>query len=281
MRLDGIPIGIYEKALPSKTGWYERLSLAKKAGYDFVEISIDESDERLSRLDWGSKERAKLCSAISNSGITIPSMCLSGHRRFPIGSESNETRQMGLDIMKKSIAFAVDTGIRIIQLAGYDVYYEKSNEKTKHLFKESLLKSLEWASKAGVTLAIETMDCEFMNSITKIMNYVNEFNSPWLHVYPDIGNLSAWEQNIESELEISKGHLVAVHVKETVPGKFRRVPFGEGTVPFTKAFRKLKNLGFKGPLLIEMWTDDSPDLYEIIVDALSWVKDRMKEAELY
>ena len=31
--------------------WREKLSFAKEAGYDFVEISIDEKDEKLARLD--------------------------------------------------------------------------------------------------------------------------------------------------------------------------------------------------------------------------------------
>jgi L-ribulose-5-phosphate 3-epimerase UlaE len=43
-----MPIGLYEKALPAELSWEERLAAAGQAGYDFVEISIDESDERLS-----------------------------------------------------------------------------------------------------------------------------------------------------------------------------------------------------------------------------------------
>ena len=52
-----IPLGIYEKALPAGECWLERLQLAKTLGFDFVEMSVDETDERLSRLDW-SRERA-------------------------------------------------------------------------------------------------------------------------------------------------------------------------------------------------------------------------------
>jgi L-ribulose-5-phosphate 3-epimerase len=51
-----MPVGLYEKALPASLTWEERLTAAGQAGYDFVEISIDESDERLSRLDWPAVE---------------------------------------------------------------------------------------------------------------------------------------------------------------------------------------------------------------------------------
>ena len=50
-------LGIYEKALPKNISWQDRLSIAKACGFDFVEISIDETDERLARLDWSEKER--------------------------------------------------------------------------------------------------------------------------------------------------------------------------------------------------------------------------------
>ena len=46
------PLGIYEKALPDSFSWKEKIQAAKAAGYDYIEISIDESEERLSRLDW-------------------------------------------------------------------------------------------------------------------------------------------------------------------------------------------------------------------------------------
>ncbi len=51
------PLGIYEKALPKHLSWPERLALAKACGFDFVEMSVDESDERLARLSWSKAQR--------------------------------------------------------------------------------------------------------------------------------------------------------------------------------------------------------------------------------
>lgn len=76
-------LGIYEKALPKDISWGERLALAKACGFDFVEMSVDETDERLARLDWSRAQRLEFVQAVLTSGITVPSMCLSGHRRFP------------------------------------------------------------------------------------------------------------------------------------------------------------------------------------------------------
>ena len=53
-------LGLYEKALPPELGWEERLRAVKELGFDYLEISIDETDERLSRLDWTKEERREL-----------------------------------------------------------------------------------------------------------------------------------------------------------------------------------------------------------------------------
>lgn len=101
-----IPLGIYEKALPAGECWIERLKLAKKLGFDFVEMSVDETDVRLARLDWGREQRLALVNAVAETGVRVPSMCLSAHRRFPLGSEDDVVRAQGLEIMRKAIQFA-------------------------------------------------------------------------------------------------------------------------------------------------------------------------------
>jgi len=57
-----MPVGLYEKALPADLSWEARLTTAAKAGYDFMDISVDESDARLARLDWPASD-ARRCAA--------------------------------------------------------------------------------------------------------------------------------------------------------------------------------------------------------------------------
>ncbi len=149
------PLGIYEKALPKDLSWPERLVLAKSCGFDFVEMSVDETDERLSRLEWSTTQRASLVEAMLETGVAIPSMCLSAHRRFPFGSRDEIVRERAREIMTKAIRLARDLGIRTIQLAGYDVYYEEHDEGTQQRFAEGLAWAVEQAAAAQVMLAVE------------------------------------------------------------------------------------------------------------------------------
>ena len=102
--------------------WRAMLECAKECGYDFLEISIDETDTRLARLDWTEAERLELIRLMREVGLPIRSMCLSGHRKYPFGASDPAVRARGMEIMEKALALADDLGIRIIQLAGYDVY---------------------------------------------------------------------------------------------------------------------------------------------------------------
>ena len=105
--LNKLNLGIYEKALPKDIDWVERIKLVKECGYDFVEISIDETDERLARLDWTDDEINRIHKALIDTGVRIPSMCFSGHRRFPMGSMDEKTREKAMELMQKAIILQI------------------------------------------------------------------------------------------------------------------------------------------------------------------------------
>ena len=62
-------IGLYEKAMPPSMDWREKLTFAKEAGYDYVEMSVDETDGRLARLDWTAEERLELVRTMVEVGL--------------------------------------------------------------------------------------------------------------------------------------------------------------------------------------------------------------------
>ena len=277
-------LGIYEKALPASLNWPERLALSKACGFDFVEISIDETDDRLSRLDWSIDERKQLVQAVLDTGVRIPSMCLSAHRRFPFGSHDEKVREQARQIMDKAIRLAQDVGIRTIQLAGYDVYYEEQDESTLRHFESGLQWAVQRAAAAQVMIAVEIMDTPFMNSISKWLQWDSRIRSPWFTVYPDVGNLTAWGNDVDAELQRGIDKIAAIHLKDTLPvtpdfpGKFRDLSFGEGSVDFVRVFRTLKKLNYRGSFLIEMWTEKAEEPVAELIAARRWIESRMEEA---
>jgi L-ribulose-5-phosphate 3-epimerase len=270
--------GIYEKALPAQLSWTERLAAAAASGYQFVEISIDESDDRLARLHWPRDARQDLHGALAAAPASIDTMCLSAHRKYALGSASKPQRGQALDIMRRAIDFAAEFGIRIVQVAGYDVHYEESTEETRALYMESLLQSAEWARRSCVTLALENVDCPVVDSIEKGMRFVEAADTPWFQMYPDIGNLTAMEKDVTRELLAGGRHIVGVHLKDTRLREFRRVPFGEGLVDFESAFRTLKRMGYCGPFMVEMWNEAVADPAATAASARRWLAEKLDRA---
>lgn len=271
--ITALPVGLYEKALPAPWSWDKRLAMAAAAGYAFVEISIDESDERLGRLVWPAAAKAELRQAIAAAGVPILTMCLSGHRKYPLGSRSLEVRQQAETLMRRAIEFSVDVGIRIVQVAGYDVFYEESDDDTAARFLDGLCQAADWAGQAGVMLALENVDATVSESLARCMAIVRQVDSVWFQIYPDMANVAAAGYDPVAELAHCGGHLVGLHVKDGLPRTIRRVPFGAGIVPFEQVFRRMSAMNYRGPLVVEMWadTDETSDPLETVRSARQFV----------
>jgi len=95
-----------------------------------------------------------------------------------------------------------------------------------------------------------------MDTVGKAMKYVNLVDSPYLGVYPDVGNITnaslLYGNDVADDLKSGKGHIVAVHLKETVPGKYREIPYGTGHVDFEKVIKTSWELGVRR-YVTEFW----------------------------
>ncbi|WP_073603345.1 L-ribulose-5-phosphate 3-epimerase [Vibrio aerogenes] len=255
-------LGLYEKAMPASLSWEEKLTHARSLGFDFIEISVDETAERRARLDWDETTIRTLQLQCSDHHMPLQSLCLSAHRKYPFGSEDPQIRQEAHQIMEKAIALAYRLGIRTIQLAGYDVYYEAQSEKTHQRFIEGMQWAARLAEQAGVMLAVEIMDTPYLNSLTKFEVLKREVPSPFFMAYPDVGNISGWNHDVSTELQLARDHLVQIHLKDTLkvndnfPGQFRDLLIGEGEVDFLSVFSTLEKINYSAPMVIEMWAQD-------------------------
>lgn len=274
-------LGMYEKAVPAELTWIERLEVARDSGFDYVEISVDESDARLERLEWTPAERRQLVRAMDNTGERVRSLCLSAHRKYPLGASDPKVARRSLEIMKKACDLACDLGVRTIQLAGYDVYYEEGTDETRARFEENLARAVEIASRVGVLLGFETMETPFMDTVEKAMAYVSKIDSPYLGVYPDLGNLTnaslLYGGTVASDIATGRGHILAAHCKETVAGRYREVPFGTGTTDYDGGLDELVAQGVRR-FVAEFWYVGSDAWREDVAFASRYVRGKIDAA---
>ena len=255
-------IGLYEKALPNELSWEDKILKAKELGFDYLEISVDESDERRARLDWSDEEIYELRHLCEKHALPLQSMCLSAHRKFPFGSADPAIREQAVIHMEKAITLAYKLGVRNIQLAGYDVYYEPANEETHQRFIEGMRLCAKLAERAGVMLSVEIMDTNYLNSLSKFEVLNRAVNSPFFTAYPDVGNINGWNYDTCTELALSAPHITQIHLKDTYKvkegyaGQFRDLVIGEGEVDFVAIFKTIKEHDIVVPMVIEMWAQN-------------------------
>ncbi|MDE7047860.1 MAG: L-ribulose-5-phosphate 3-epimerase [Lachnospiraceae bacterium] len=249
-------LGLYEKAMPAQLSWKEKLRAAGAAGYDYVEISIDETEEKIRRIYMSREERLSMIYDMYETGTPIRSMCVSALTRYSLGNSDSELRSRGLEIARGAIQLAEDLGVRIVMIPGYDIYYGESTVQTKQFFEENLEKVVLFAASLGVLVEMETMENAFMNTVWKAMYHVRKIRSAYLGVYPDSGNITnaavSYGSDEVQDILSGRGHISSLHLKESCPGKFREIPYGEGHVDFEKVIRAAWSIGVR-KYVTEFW----------------------------
>lgn len=271
-------VGVYEKVLPTGLAWDEIFNLVRRSGYDFFELAIDETAERQARLKWTDSQRQRARSAATAAGVTIGTVALSAHRSCPLGSTDAATRRKARALTHDSIKLAADLGAERVQIAGYYTYYEPAGYRSRTHFIDGLAEAADFAEHCGIVLAIENVDGHDVLSAEDGLSLLDDLSSPAVRLYVDVGNFAGNRLDVVAELRRALPAADAVQLKDALPGKFRRVPFGSGTVPFKEVLLELDRLQFHNPLAIEMWNDDAnPDLAS---DALKWLGDLQPDTSL-
>ena len=225
-------------------------------------------------MDWDRARRGVVRRAVETVGTAIGGLCLSVHRKIGPGSADPGVRERARDAMTRGIRLCHDLGIPVLQVAGYYCYYEEPNPDAARHYREMLAEAAAQAATYGVMLGIENVDGRDITSITRAMEVVDAIDSPWLQVYPDIGNIAEQGLDPAAELAAGEGHMVAMHAKDVRRGEPRRVPMGEGVVDWDGSFALLARQRWSGRLMIEMWNDDAPDSIERCQAARRFIQDK-------
>ena len=275
-------IGLYEKAMRNTLTWKEKLQCAKECGYDYLEISIDATEEKINRIYMDTEEKREIMEAIFDTGIPIGSMSVSALTKYALGDPDQAVRDRGMEIAEKSIQLSSALGVRTVMIPGYDIYYGESTIETKRYFLENIRKIAEFAEREGILVGFETMENNFMNTTGKAVQYVNMVDSAYLKIYPDAGNITnaavANRHDVCEDLSLGKGKLIALHLKETKPDVYREVPFLTGHVEFERIINTAWKLGVRR-YVTELWDVGQPQWKEDICFANRSMKRLLNAAQ--
>jgi L-ribulose-5-phosphate 3-epimerase UlaE len=227
-----------------------------RAGYDFLEISIDDTDKPRAVMD-----RRRRWENLSPPRGRKPAVRTGAERHRKSAGQPGPGRPgPGLEIFEKAVRFADAAGIRIIQLAGYDVYYEEGGPDTRTMFLENLEKGVAFAARYGVLTGFETMETPFMDTVEKAMAAVRAVDSPYLGEYPDSGTLQRLGKSYGTNCTgtFSPGRPSGGDALRKRRRVYRDLDFGEGHVDFPRGAKAALDQGV-GLFVTELWHDGRED----------------------
>ena len=252
------------------------LESARAAGLDYLEIPIRTSgfrsrrnDPPLVTTDSTLSELRQLEKRLTQSGLAVCSFtCMSGN---PLVLENVATMLRKLDL-------ASHFGVKfVVADAG-----AAADDSERRALYDHLRQIGDRAAQLGITVCFETQRGICVNH-REMIHVMRELSHPALRLNFDTGNILYFNENIHGEVALAKCcHLVKhVHLKDS-SGRFGDWNFpalgSGGGVDFLRVYQIMRDVGFSGPLAIEIeGTADEPDLpleqYQArIVESVQYLK---------
>jgi L-ribulose-5-phosphate 3-epimerase len=178
----------------------EKFQLSKQAGFEGV--------EPMSHLD-----RNEVLKARDATGLRIHSVCGSLHGKFPLSHPDPKIREQGLAALKVTLEDAKAYGAETILLVPGRVSEEVSYDDCWKRSIEEIKKAIPLAEKLNVQIAVENVWNNFLLSPMEAANYVDQFKTPVVRFYFDVGNVLVYGWP-EQWIKILGERIVKVHIKE-------------------------------------------------------------------
>lgn len=268
-------------ALPAAAGGSERLPIAMAVEYNMLpenvsiperfQIAKDAGFERIECPTTPNTQDAEAMKAASlKIGLPIHSVMNMDHWKYPFSSADPAVVEKSLDGARVSIRNAHLWGAETVllvpgvvnPLTSYRDAYSRSQKAIRTL--------LPLAEELKVTLAIEEVWNKFLLSPIEFARYIDEFNSPRVRAYFDVGNVVLYGYP-QDWIRTLGSRIAKLHIKDfsfrNDPATGKRtanwVGLGEGDIDWNAVYQALKEIGYHGTATVELEGADSTGLKEI------------------
>jgi hexulose-6-phosphate isomerase len=243
--------------LPKDLPYARRFAIAREAGFDAVEMQTVENTE----------QSAEARDAARQAGIRIHSVMNSDHWRYPISSADPAIVSKSVAGMETSLRNAAEWGADSVLLVPAVVdpvtSYRDAWTRSQTVIRERLL---PMAAQLKITIAVEEVWNKFLLSPIEFARYVDDFGSPWLKAYFDVGNVvfygfpQDWIRALGPR--IAKIHLKDFHL-DRPNGRFAWRNLGEGDIDWLAVRQALDEVGYRGFVTTEVDGGDAAYLKDL------------------
>ena len=230
----------------------EKLTLAKKLGIEGVEV---DSPSGLN------KEEAK--KAAEQTGVKIHGVIDSVHWRDTLSSPDEAIRAKGLKALISGIEdakfFGADTLLLVPGVVNKDATYEQCYERSQIEVK----KALPIAEKLGIKICIETVWNNFITKPEQLVQYIDDFKSPFVGAYFDCSNMVKYGVSSADWIRKLGKRMVKFDFKGYSKTK-EWCAIGEGDENWPEVLKALGEIGYNGWATSEVGGGGEKELTDIV-----------------
>jgi L-ribulose-5-phosphate 3-epimerase len=227
------------QAFPQKY-WKNEFKIASECNFDSIEWIVDDYKNPI----MNKTEIQEIGKIASEFNIKINSVCCDFFMDKLLFRVSDKQQKENLAILKKIIEHAHCLGIKILEIPLVDSSSLKNKDEENQLV-SNLNKILQYAEDSEIIIGLETDYAP-----QKIIKFLKNFKSKNIALNYDTGNSASLGYDPKEELTILGKYIKNIHIKDRkLHGN--TVNFGEGDVDFDLFFSTLKNINYKGDLILQ------------------------------
>lgn len=245
--------------LPDSLSIADRLQVAREAGFEELECGTTPDPARAEEILAGAKK----------AGLRIHSVMNSDHWRFPLSSPDPEVRAKcvaGMEVsLRNAKLWGADTVLLVPAVVNPETSYRDAWERSQ----KQIRGMIPLAKELNVIIAVEEVWNKFLLSPLEFARYVDDFNSPWVKAYFDVGNVVLYGFP-QDWIRTLGNRTVKLHFKDF---RFRRGSSGnqeaqwvnllDGDIDWKQIHAALREVGFKGTATVELQRGDAAYLKDV------------------
>ena len=233
--------------------------LAKKAGFEGVEVALDETGEV--SLESTEKDLLEVKRQAEDSGIELYSIASGLYWSYWLNDDDKAVREKAKDIVKKQLESASILGCESIlvipgtvnaefaapgKVIDYATTYERSLEAITEL--------KEYAEQYKVEIGLENVWNKFLVSPMEMRDFIDKVDSKYVGSYFDVGNV-LFNGFPELWITFLGDRIKKVHFKDyrvAAGGLHGFVDLLAGDINYPEVMKALQSIGYDGWVSAEM-----------------------------
>ena len=208
--------------------------------------------------------------AAEKAGIKIHSVMNMDHWKYPLSSTDSEVVKRSLEGARTSLRNAhfwgADTVLLVPAVVNANTSYRDAYARSQANIRELL----PLAQELRVIIAIEEVWNKFLLSPLEFANYIDQFQTPWIRAYFDVGNVVLYGYP-QDWIRTLGNRIVKLHIKDFSfredPATEKRVaawvPLLEGDIDWQAIHSALEQISFQGTATLELAEGDGAYLREM------------------